>query len=126
MHGSCLLIANRPTRGEDFRVGDQVRFKVTVHKPGHVLIVGVEEDGNSYMAHPSRGSQQSRPITETEAVLLPDAIELDDSPRTEWLHLVHCVEEFSRKQLTIGKDSPDKISIPKGCSSDTFEMRKAK
>jgi hypothetical protein len=110
--------------GDAFRAGDRVRFQVSAPSAGHVLILGVESNGDSYMAFPSTGPEKSQPISEPDA-MLPGAMELDDSPRTEWLHLVYCPQPFSRDRVKASKQSPDKVTIPKGCSKDTFEMRKA-
>ena len=110
--------------GEQFAAGDTLRFKVSIPKDGHMLIVGVETSGEMYSAYPPSERQRSIEALSGPDQLLAGAVELDDSVGSEWLHLVFCPGSFALDDVRTSADTT-KLSVPAECSVSSFEMRKA-
>ncbi len=76
------------TGRDRFRPGDRLRFVVDLPADGYVQVVGVEASGRLYSAWPRTGPGQAR--SAGRGLALPGAVELDDAPGRETLHLVWC------------------------------------
>jgi anti-sigma factor RsiW len=90
----------RARLGEEMDPGDRLRFGIEVPIGGHVMIVGIEADGASYVCFPSNGASRSAPVNAGRTDALPGAIELDESTGREELHLIHCPRPFTLEEVT--------------------------
>jgi hypothetical protein len=110
--------------GERFSPGDVVKFGVSVPAEGHLMVLGVEADGERYVAFPADGSELSRPVQATTGPgeALPGAVELDDSMGEERLHLVFCKGPFDARQ--VGRAADGGLLVPGGCLRDVFVLQK--
>jgi hypothetical protein len=104
--------------GQAFRAGDRVRFLVDLPGAGTVRIYGVDGRGRSYVAWPPAGAGG---LPAGRGQELPGAVELDDAPGPETLHLVHCPGARAAPACTAGAAG---IDCPKGCTRAAFVVRK--
>lgn len=107
--------------GDMFRPGDRLRFEVDVPSDGHMLVVGVESDGDLFRCYPN-DRDESVPVEASSGLLLSDAIELDSSTGHEVLHLVVCDAPFSAHDLRAA--GARSLALPPGCRAAAFEMVK--
>jgi hypothetical protein len=108
--------------GEPFQKDDRLRFEVDLPKPGHVMIVGVEERGDKYRCFPNRGDD-SAALPAGERQLLPDTIQLDESVGQETLHLLLCPEPFGFDDLRWSSEK--RLEVPPRCQSAVFGIQKS-
>ncbi len=98
--GALTLTVHRKTqagsevlaRGMSLTSGDSIRFEVKTPKPGYVAIVGTEASGRPTVFVPSTGTDALK--MERASEVLPEAIELDDSPGPERFTALWSAEPF--------------------------------
>jgi hypothetical protein len=106
--------------GEQFAPGDRLRFEVDLPEPGHLMIVGVEADGDTFPCYTGEGERSVGQV-ETSKRVLPGAVELDDSRGKEQLHAILCHVPFSFDQVAIENG---RVISPPGCTSAPFLLDK--
>lgn len=110
--------------GERFAPGDRIRFVADLPLPGGAAVVGVESDGDLYVAWPSQdapagvGDRQAGNNQE-----LPGAVSLDNSPGRETLYLVHCPDTTGVPRCT-SRGANQKPACPAGCAMVPFVINK--
>jgi hypothetical protein len=112
----------RAARNTVFHAGDRLRFEVDLPVAAHVLIVGVEADGTMYSAYPATASVAAAPkMAGGSDQVLPGAVELDEKPGREVLHLVACDREFGSSDVHQEKGT---LVVPAGCVTTPFVLEK--
>lgn len=109
--------------GDDFSPGDRLRFVVDLPSSGQIAIVGVESDGDLYVAWPGQEhlTESSRPAGRGQE--LPGAVALDESPGQETLYLVHCPQASAAPRCTsMGAQARPQCGA--GCSLVPFVIHK--
>ena len=112
--------------GDRFAPGDRLRFVVDLPSSGQVQIVGVESDGDLYVAWPGPGSDSVRTFRPAgKSQELPGAVALDTSPGRETLYLVHCAAASTPPSCTSqGVAKPPQC--PPGCRLVPYLIDKVK
>lgn len=109
-------LAHDTVSGDPFAPGDRLRFVVDLPTRGQVQIIGVESDGDLYVAWPGPGSGAAvdtlRPAGKGQE--LPGAVALDNSPGRETLYLVHCAATSAAPQCT-SQGAGKSPQCPAGC-----------
>jgi hypothetical protein len=106
--------------GEQFQPGDRLRFEVELPRPGQLMIVGVEADGDTFPCYTSE-SERSVIQVETTKQVLPGAVELDDSRGKEQLHAILCRTPFSFDDVRVEEG---RVVSPPDCMSTPFILDK--
>lgn len=110
--------------GDAFHAGDRLKFKVTLPAKGQVRVVGIDATGTLYTAWPlPEHAGTSTTLDAADALPLPGAIALDDSPGAEQLHLVHCPPEVEPACQAAGVGAPP--VCPPACATTPFTLNKA-
>ena len=108
--------------GDEFAKGDRLRFQVSLPRPAHVMIVGVEADGSVYAAYPAQSSASVQ--MDAGIVTLGEAVELDAQLGREVLHLVACPKPFALGDF-VGGQAGSLQGFAPDCTTTQFEMNKA-
>ena len=83
-------------RSSTVHVAERIGFRLQLRRSGHVLIVGADRLGHTYLCFPFTGGGQSRELAATDApVTLEDAVEMDEVQGFERLVTLHCPTSFS-------------------------------
>lgn len=110
--------------GDQFVPGDRLRFVVDLPTSGQLSIVGVESDGDLYVAWPGTGAPAEatqRPAGRGQE--LPGAVALDNSPGPETLYLVHC-PQASAPPHCASQGAQARPQCDLGCSLVPFVINK--
>lgn len=101
--------------------GDRLRFKVSLPRAGHVMLVGEESQKRLY---PISAGDAQESIHREAGVdqLLENAIELDGSIGHEWIHMIYCPTLFNFSDLNVSDHA--KLVLPAGCSYRSFAINK--
>jgi hypothetical protein len=120
--------AEEMVSGDRFRPGDNLRFVVDLPRPGHISIIGVDTQGNKYIAWPlPQHVAEQKADTQRQAGKhqeLPGSVTLDDSNGEESLYLVLCPTVAELAQCHRDAKST-KLGCPAGCSTFSFKLGKA-
>jgi len=111
--------------GDSFQAGDRLRFTLELPVAGHVLLVAQDAQGRLEPCHPFGPGAASRPAQAGSTGPLEGAVELDEAPGDEWIHLVHCPRPFGPDELSPGA-GPGAVRAPEGCRVASFLLRKAR
>lgn len=103
--------------------GDRLRFKITTPRAGYLMIVGPSEQNEPFAVFPMDGSDVAQPVPAGEEILLPGAVELDDSVGTEVIVAIVCPKRFELTDLSWDDGKP---AVPEGCRADSFKLVKKK
>lgn len=110
--------------GDRFAPGDRIRFVVDLPLPGGAAILGVESDGDLYVAWPDQaapaGTSNRQAGSNQE---LPGAVSLDNSPGKETLYLVHCPDTTGVPHCT-SRGANQRPACPSGCAMVPFVINK--
>lgn len=113
--------------GAALGAGDRLRFVVDLPQPGHIAIVGVEQNGTLYSAWPLSENTETPLLPAGPRQILPGAISLDDSLGKETLYLVFCPSEIgspiNKCQSRGAEISPN---CPSGCTLAAFSLQKSR
>lgn len=101
--------------------GDQLRFKVSLIRPMHIMLVGEESQAKLYPIATGEG-QQSLYQEAGGDQLLSETVELDGSIGREWIHLVSCEKSFHFSDLQVS--SRAKLALPSGCGYRSLAIKK--
>ena len=115
-------VAAQIMSGEHVREGDRLRFEVTAAEPGHLMVLGREASGATYLVYPLAGGGRSVPQPAGRKAL-PGSVALDASQGRERLFTVWCPEAFERDAVKLSDRGAAAID---GCSVAIFEMNKAR
>lgn len=114
--------AEKVVSGSAFHAGDSLRFVISLPSAGQVNVVGVEAEGDLYVAWPLPDQDVATKRPAGDAQALPGAVELDDSKGEEMLYLVHCPEAVSPTCTSAGEGKPPRCQD--GCALTPFLIRK--
>lgn len=114
--------------GERFKAGDRIRFTVDLPHAGVIIILGIEADGDLYVAWPDPAAGAEPAVTALTRPAgsgqeLPGAVSLDASPGRETLYLVHCPDAQVVPRCTT-QGATERPLCPKGCSLAPFVINK--
>jgi hypothetical protein len=102
---------------ERLAAGDRLGFFYSAERPGHLMLLAVDEEGTVTTLHPGQG-ELSAPIQAGQDVSLPDGAVADEGRGCEWI-----VAVFSDRPLTV-RDVHQRIqSAPRGTTDCTLEPR---
>lgn len=83
-------------RGERVSAGDRVGFRMFPRFDGHVMIVGSDATGASYLCYPQHNDGRSTPVRALDQPWAVDeAVELDETPGTERIVALLCPDAFT-------------------------------
>jgi anti-sigma factor RsiW len=92
--------SRRLSSGAPVRPGERLGFRVEGGEGGHLLIAGIDAQHDPYLCYPQDTGGASAPAPgKAEAVALPAAVRIDDSPGAETLVAVLCPTPFSYDDL---------------------------
>jgi len=111
--------------GDTFRPGDRLRFSLALPRDGHVFLVSQDAQGRLSPCFPFGPGSASRPALAGHTGPLEGAVELDEAPGDEWIHLVHCPHPFGPEALAPGA-GPGTLKVPEGGQVASFLLRKAR
>ena len=101
--------------GDTARAGDRLRFRPGKVPPGgHLLVAGVEADGDLFAYHPADGRAAPADSAREADGALPGAAVLDDSTGREHIWLVWCPEPFALDAL---RRDGDRLATPADCQT---------
>lgn len=108
--------------------GTRVGFQVTLDRPGHLLIVGVDEARDVYMCYPGRGARESALVEDVGApVKLDAAIRFDDKLGKEHLIAVLCEQPVTLEQVEPRLGAAPTSSLGReGCEVKRIVLNKIK
>lgn len=114
-------------------VGERLGFRLQLHRAGHVMIVGVDQQGHTYLCYPQQGGGRSRAHAVTsEPVTLPQAMRFDDVLGYERVLVIHCphpfgLEEFEPELRTQARSLTPRDTMPQlieGCAQRETVLEK--
>ena len=86
---------SRPVAGDGtVRVGDRIRFEVSVPRPGYVAVIGVDRSGTSTVYYPFGGAAPAR-VDAGAGAVLPGAVELDATEGDEAIYAAYSEHRFA-------------------------------
>jgi hypothetical protein len=89
--------------GEAVEAGSRVGFRVHPRSSGHLLIVGVDEQGNDYLCFPQKGGGASASWEASErARAVEEAVRFDAVPGREHLVALYCERPISWEEVKGG------------------------
>jgi hypothetical protein len=89
--------------GEAVEAGARVGFRVHPRSSGHLLIVGVDEQGNDYLCFPQKGGGGSASWEASErARAVEEAVRFDAVPGREHLVALYCERPISWEEVKGG------------------------
>jgi hypothetical protein len=110
--------------GEVVQPGDRVGFKVFNRKPGHLMIVGVDDNLKPYTCYPQDEARaQERAVTQ-EAEELKQAMELDSNLGRERFVAYFCHETFGSDQAHQWAKVGLEQILPEGCVRRSVTLQK--
>ncbi len=109
--------------GDRFYKNDRLGFVVDLVSDGHIMIVGVEENGRMYVGYPMDGSAKSLGMQRGRNILLPGTLLLNGSVGREWMVLMHCPKAFTLSQLKYDQEN-HLLHGPEGCVQKQVGMLK--
>ena len=88
--------SRRLSAGATVKAGERLGFRVEGGDGGHLLIAGIDAKHAPYLCYPQDTGGASAPAPGgTEAVALPAAVRLDDSPGAETVVAMLCPQPFT-------------------------------
>jgi hypothetical protein len=105
--------------------GDALSFVVETQRPGHVLVVDVEE-GKPITAFVPFGGNKTVPVQKGRTVL-NDSVTLDGTASKEWLVSLFCNRPVSLEELALPAIGPTVRPIiePAGCEVEVLELTRS-
>ena len=97
--------------GDLVHVGDRLGFRLFPRFAGHVMIVGHDSSGQSYLCYPQDSGGRSAPVAALdEPLTLDQAVQLDETIGTERIVALLCPHEFQYEDVVAGMhmDSSDR------------------
>lgn len=114
--------ARRAKEGEQVRPGDRLVFQAELPRDGHLLIAGIDAEGEAYLCFPQGGGGRSAPVARGSAGK-EEAVRLDDVLGTEEIVAVFCDAPFDFVS-TIARLKADPKAPPEGCLQRNFTLQK--
>ncbi len=94
--------------GEPVHPGDRVGFRVVPSAPGHLMIVGIDQTGETYIGYPQDTDGRSRQVeVSAKGVEIDQALELDDVLGKERLVMLMCEDPFRITDVVARVDEVD-------------------
>lgn len=118
--------------GDVVHSGDRVGFRVQSRRPGHLLIVGADDHGNTYLCSPqdTRGHSVAM-FPSDEPITLKDAVRFDDVLGQERIVALFCEEPFDfdsiageLSELTLEYSGAPLPPVRSGCIQREVSLRK--
>ncbi|MCC6622754.1 MAG: hypothetical protein IT385_15945 [Deltaproteobacteria bacterium] len=108
--------------GDVVHPGERVGFRVRGREPGYLLVIGRDDQGNSYMCYPSGevGVAVAQTFPETpEPQVLPVAMRFDDVLGSEHIVALLCPAPFAAADL-----GPGLVADADGCARHELTLHK--
>lgn len=109
--------------------GDKARFEILLGRGGFVMVVGMDDSAEPYACWPQEEDPAAVYLPQSNApVVLPTAIEFDESPGREHIFALWCDHPFHLGDLTPTMTAElfaSTATAPPGCSLSRVDLVKA-
>lgn len=112
--------------GATVHPGDRVQFVVYPQRPGFLMVVGQDAEGDVYKAYPKQGERAKKIKATKGAVTLPDSIGLDDVLGRERIVGLICDDAFGFAELTaaLADGKADATQVAQNCEQKSISLVK--
>ena len=108
--------------GDEIQAGDRLGFRVRNRDEGHLMIIGLDGNGDGYLCYPQGEGGAAMPTTSNlSPATLPEAIRMDEVLGDEHLIAVLCEEPFTYEETVSSLQEGD--AIP-GCTTSEITLVK--